>query len=258
MSLEAPLIAGIVATLLVFYLAWTVTAGGMDMTPLDSFWGAAPAIAAFCAVLADGRVSAVELIVVGLAGLWGFRLAAHLSERWRASGKQEDPRYASMRRKGGPDFVLTSLTNVVGLQAVLSLLVQAPIFAAAMADDPRLNALGGFGAALALLGFLVEARADAELAAFKAEPTNKGKILQTGLWAWSRHPNYVGEIAFWAGLALIAVSLGAWWALISPFLVAFLLMKFSGAPLVERRMAKTRPEAFAEYAARTPAFLRFF
>lgn len=253
--LITPILAAAAVTLVTFFIAWVVTASLKDMTPLDSYWGLSPAAAGWAAALADGWVNLEEAVVCSLASLWGVRLAAYLFARWRHKGG-EDSRYASMRKRGGPNYIRNSLINVVGLQAMLSLVVIAPLYAATITTLPPEPILFWLGCAVAFVGFVIEAIADDQLGRFKARKENAGKTLTTGLWGLVRHPNYVGEIAFWLGLALAALAYGAWWALVSPVLVAWLLTSFSGAPLVDRRLAKTRPD-FADYAARTPGFLPF-
>lgn len=253
MELQA-LFAAMGATLVVFLIAWAITAAISDMTPLDSFWGLAPVAAAWTGALWDGALTTSEKLAAALTTVWGVRLAAYLIARWRRHGA-EDPRYASMRRKAGPGFRLRSLWSVIGLQAALSLIVCLPIWASLLHGGKEPTILGWTLAAVALLGVLIETTADSHLAAFKADPDNAGKTLSTGLWALSRHPNYVGEILFWAAFAALAATYGAWWALASPFVIGFLLTRWSGAPLVERRMMRTRSD-YAAYSART-GFLPF-
>lgn len=240
------------ATLAVFLLAWAITAAISDLTPLDSFWGLAPVAGVWAGALADGALTTSEKLAAALTTLWGVRLAVYLIARWRRHGA-EDSRYASMRRKAGPGFRLRSLWSVVGLQAMLSLVVCLPIWGSLLNDGVEPGPIGWGLAVVALVGVLIEATADSQLAAFKANPDNAGKTLTSGLWALSRHPNYVGEIMFWAGFAALAASYGAWWALVSPLVIGFLLMRWSGAPLVERKMLRTRSD-YADYAARTGFF----
>ena len=247
-------LAAVAATLAVFLIAWAVTAAINDLTPLDSFWGLAPIAGAWAGALHDGALTTSEKLAASITTVWGARLAAYLFARWRRHGG-EDPRYASMRRNAGPGFRLRALWSVVGLQACISLIVCLPIYAALLFNGVEPAPIGWALAGLALLGVLIETTADSQLAAFKADPANAGKTLTSGLWALSRHPNYVGEILFWAGFAGLAATLGGWWALVSPLLVTALLMRWSGAPLVERRMLRTRSD-YADYAARI-GFLPF-
>ena len=250
----ASLFGAMGATLTVFLIAWAITAAIADMTPLDSFWGLAPVVAVWTGALWDGALTTSEKLAASLTTVWGVRLAAYLLARWRHHGA-EDARYASMRRNAGAGFRLRSLWSVVGLQAGLSLIVCLPIWASLMNAGREPGPLGWGLAAVALLGVLIETTADSHLAAFKADPANAGKTLTAGLWALSRHPNYIGEILFWTGFAALAATYGAWWALVSPLLIAALLIRWSGAPLVERRMMRTRQD-YADYAART-GFLPF-
>lgn len=243
------IVIALCALLATFLVAWALTAAIGDLTPLDSFWGLAPIAAVWSGALSDGALTTSERLAAAITTIWGARLAAYLFARWRRHG-DEDPRYAAMRRKAGPGFRLRSLGSVVGLQAGLSLVVSLPIWGALWFDGVEPGPIGWGLAIAALAGVLIETAADSQLAAFKADPANAGKTLRTGLWALSRHPNYLGEILVWSGFAGLAVTLGAWWAIASPIVVTLLLTRWSGAPLVERRMQSTRTD-YSEYSAHT-------
>jgi len=141
---------------------------------------------------------------------------------------------------------------VFGLQVLLAFVVSAPVYAALTASAP-LTALDMIGAALALCGIGVETVADAQLAAFRADPANRGRVLDAGLWRYSRHPNYFGEFCVWWGLFLMALATGAWWTVVSPVLMSVLLLRVSGVTLLEQDIGGRRP-GYAAYIARTNAF----
>lgn len=190
-------------------------------------------------------------LLVLLVALWAIRLAAHLVIR--NHGKPEDRRYQAIRRANSPGFAWKSLYLVFGLQAVLAWLISLPLYVAAMSSAPW-NALDAFGVALMLGGLSFEAMADRQLTIFKSKPENRGRVLDTGLWAWSRHPNYFGEACIWFGFGLLGVAAGSYWSLLAPIAMLGLLLKVSGVSLLEKDMHERRP-AYRDYIARTSAFI---
>ncbi len=234
-------------------LVWIVSLVRRDVSIVDVFWGTGFVVLAWtwCAALQAEHPRA--WLVLGLVTVWGVRLAVHIGRR--NHGRGEDPRYAAMRARSPRTFAWTSLVTVFGLQAALMWVIALPLFAALRSPEPRaLGAWDGAGVALWTLGFLFEAVGDAQLAAFKRDPANRGRVMDRGLWAWTRHPNYFGEACLWWGFGLVALAVpGSAWALVSPALVTALLLRVSGVTLLEQHMA-ARP-GWAEYAARTSAFL---
>lgn len=236
---------------LVFTAGWAACLALRDNTPIDGLWAVGLAAAAATAfVLGDGDPVRRALVLV-LVAVWAVRLAAHMWGRWRAEG-HEDARYAAIRAGAGRSYWITSLVTVFGLQAAVASVVAAPIYSAgAHAGPVGLAAWAGGG--LALAGLILETVADRQLSAHRrARP---GALLTTGLWAWTRHPNYLGEAIFWWGVWLVAADAGwtaALWALPGPALMTVLLTRVSGVPMLEARLAD-KP-GWAAYAARTPAF----
>ncbi|AUG80636.1 membrane protein [Kitasatospora sp. MMS16-BH015] len=213
---------------------------------VDVAWGLAfAAVGLTACALSGGRGLLSTVLVV----LWGGRLSAHLW--WRARGAGEDPRYAAMLAGGG---LLTVLTKVYLLQAVLVWCVSLPVQAASWLPAPPLG-LAVAGTALWALGLVFEAVGDAQLARFQADPAHRGQLLTTGLRAWTRYPNYFGDACVWWGLTLLVLGTPAGWAYLpAPLLMTWLLAFGSGRPLLERRLRATRPE-WAAYAARTSPFI---
>jgi len=190
------------------------------------------------------------MVMAVLLVLWAVRLAAYVS--WRNWGHGEDRRYQAIRARNGPSFPLTSLFYVFFLQAMLAWLVSLP-FLAVLARPGAWSALDAIGAAIAGLGFVFEAVGDQQLAAFKGDPANRGKVMDRGVWRYSRHPNYFGECCVWWGFFLMAVPAGGWWSIVSPLVMTGLLLKVSGVALLEKDIGERRP-AYRDYIARTNAF----
>jgi steroid 5-alpha reductase family enzyme len=232
---------------------WLASLALRNASIVDVWWGpgfAAIAAIAFCAAPAPGARGA---LILSLTSLWGLRLGAYLL--WRNAGAGEDPRYAAMRRRHGAAFPLRSLATVFGLQGALQWGVSLPLQVAMLRPGaPALGGLDALGAALFGVGLFFEAVGDLQLARFKADPSSRGRVMDRGLWRYTRHPNYFGDFLVWWGLFAIAAStpLGPW-TFASPIVMSVLLMRVSGVPLLERSLARTRP-GYREYQERTPAF----
>ena len=198
---------------------------------------------------ADKRAAAVAV----LATAWAARLALHIATR--NIGHGEDYRYRSMREKYGANFPLVSLGIVFLLQAVLMWIVSLPLQAVSRpGPSVPFGWLDIVGFAIWSAGYAFEAVADAQLVVFKKNPANKGRVLDTGLWRYSRHPNYFGECVIWWGFGLTALATGAWWALAGPAVMTILLLKVSGVSLLESTITERRP-GYREYIERTSAFV---
>lgn len=254
------------APVLAAYLAlgWLLSVRLHDTSIVDVMWGPGFALVAAVGAWVGAGDPLRKLLVLVLVGLWGLRLALHIYLRNR--GKGEDYRYQAMRRNQGPRFVWLSAFTVFGLQGALLLFIAMPL-AVATGQPSRVGAgagssgLGPFdyaGVALFALGFCFEAVGDAQLARFKADPANRGKVCDVGLWRYSRHPNYFGDATLWWGLYLIACAVpGGGWTIASPLVMTVLLLKVSGVALLERGLTSTKP-GYAEYIARTSAFVPWF
>ncbi len=200
-----------------------------------------------------GPVGPREMLLYGLVIAWGVRLALHIAIR--AKGKREDFRYRQWREEWGRSFHIRSWLQVYLLQGGLLLLIAAPILrAAAVAPSPEpLGLLDLLGAFVWAVGFFFEAVGDEQLRRFKRGGANRGRVMTTGLWRFTRHPNYFGEVTLWWGVFLVALSLpGGGWTVVSPITVTVLLLFVSGIPMLEARY-EGDPE-FEEYRRRTSAF----
>ena len=232
-------------------LLWLWSLRIRDVSIIDIFWGPGIAgvvdIAAILSQASGPRVS----VAIFLVNLWAVRLAVHIFARHDG----EDHRYAAMRRQYGARWWWWSLVQVFLLQAILIWFIAAPVVAAMLSGRGTMTLLDYLGIGIAAVGFLYEALADFQLAGFRADPANKGKVMDRGLWSWSRHPNYFGEAMLWWGFFLIGFSASqAWWLVLSPLVVTFLLLRVSGVSLMEDKIEDRRP-AYADYKRRVSAFL---
>jgi len=233
-------------------LLWLVSLPLRDSSIVDIFWGPGFAVIAWVVFfLADGS-DARRLLLVILTSVWGIRLGAYLA--WRNIGKGEDYRYTAMRRKWGAKWWWWSLFQVFLLQAALMWIVSLPVQAGQVPDEPGVGWLALAGSGLWLVGIFFEGIGDLQLARFKADPANRGRVMDRGLWRYTRHPNYFGDFLVWWGLGLIAAeAAGAWWSLIGPVMMSILLLRVSGVAKLEQTIAERRP-GYAEYARRTSSF----
>ena len=244
----------LVAVAAMMVIGWCVSLLYRNVTIVDSLWGLGFVLIAWLTyVVSDGYWGRKMLLAV-LVTLWGLRLSVYLSLRnW---GKGEDPRYGGWRKNSGGRFWLVSLFKVFILQALflwlISLAVQIGQLAATPATLTRLDILGII---VWVAGFMFESVGDWQLAQFKSDPASKGRVMDRGLWAYTRHPNYFGEFLIWWGIFLITLSSpNSWWTIISPIIVTAVLLKMTGIPLTEQELVKNRP-GYSDYVKRTSAFV---
>lgn len=231
--------------------AWAIATARRNAGLVDIFWPLFFLAAASCFMVQTGVAPPRAAIVTALVTAWSLRLATHLAKRnWNAP---EDRRYREIRERNEPGFAWKSLYLVFGLQGALAWLIAAPL-AAAMSSLQPLGALDAIGAGLATFGIAFETIADTQLARFLSQRTGASEVMDSGLWRYSRHPNYFGEAITWWGFGLLAAGAGAWWSLYSPLAMTWLLLRVTGVTLLERGMASRRP-AYADYARRTSAFI---
>ena len=232
------------------FLAWMVSVVKRDVSFVDSLWSLFFLVAAAVFVNYAQPLSDRGILVSALVLLWSLRLSVYITARnW---GQPEDYRYQSIRKNNEPGFVVKSLYIVFGLQGVLAWLVALPLLPAITAPV-ELTYLDAVAALLWLLGFVFEAGGDYQLSRFKRDPANKGKVMDSGLWALTRHPNYFGDFCIWWAYYLFAVAAGGWWTIASPILMSLLLLKVSGVAMLEQTITERRP-AYADYIMRTNAF----
>ncbi len=231
--------------LLAYMSLWfAISLVGKRNNVADVAWGLGFVLMTWVSYFLSGG-SGIRGILVGiLVSIWGLRLAWHIYRRNK--GKAEDYRYMAWRKEWGRWFYLRSYLQVYLLQGVLLFLIVIPVLLINKSSGPALGALDVLGGAIWLFGFYFEAVGDAQLARFIKNPANKGKLMQSGLWAYTRHPNYFGEVTQWWGLWLIATSIpNGWFGIIGPITITFLILKVSGIPMLEKKMMEN-PE-FSEY-----------
>lgn len=231
-------------------IGWLISVVKRDVSIVDSMWSLMFLIAASTYVFMADTVTPRAQLTLLLVAIWAIRLAVYIT--WRNWGAGEDYRYQRIRENNAPNFVLKSSYIVFGLQAVLAWVISLPLLQASSSSNP-LGILDYAGVLLWLVGFLFETIGDYQLAAFKKNPDNKGRVLDSGLWGFTRHPNYFGDFCVWWGFYLIALSAFGWWTIVSPILMSVLLLRVSGVAMLEKDIAERRPE-YIDYIARTNAF----
>jgi steroid 5-alpha reductase family enzyme len=235
-------------------LLWLASIPKKNVAIVDALWSLMFVAAAvtYAALAASPGPRTTPVLV--LVTIWALRLAGYITIRnW---GHGEDRRYQAIRARNEPNFAFKSIYLVFWFQALLAWVISLPLLGAITSPAP-LGWLDYAGLALWVVGFIFEAGGDWQLARFKADPANAGKVMDRGLWRYTRHPNYFGDFSIWWGLFLIALSAGAWWSIIGPLIMSTLLMKVSGVGLLEKDIGARRPK-YAEYIRRTNAFFPWF
>jgi len=234
-------------------LLWLVSLALKNSSIVDIFWGTGFVVVAWAAfLLTPGGFETRKWLLDILVTFWGLRLSLHiLTRNW---GKPEDFRYQAWRKEAGSAWWWRSFFKVFLLQGVIMWLVAAPVAAVVgRVPQPPLGWIDALGAAVWLVGFFFEAAGDWQLARFKADPANKGRLFSGGVWRYTRHPNYFGDAAVWWGHYLLAAASGAWWTVFSPALMTFLLVRVSGVAMLESAMRDSKP-GYREYIESTSAF----
>jgi steroid 5-alpha reductase family enzyme len=237
---------------------WLISLAIHDSSIVDIFWGPGFVLVIWVVfALTPGGFMPRKLLISTLVTLWGLRLGLHILRR--NLGKGEDFRYAAWRREAGASWWGKSFLRVFALQGVILLFVAAPIFAAQILPGTgRWTWLDGLAIVVWTVGFFFESVGDWQLARFKADPANRGKLLDRGVWRTTRHPNYFGDAAQWWGHYLVAAATGGGaWTILSPILMTFLLVRVSGVGLLEKSLKDSKP-GYRAYMESTSAFVPWF
>ncbi len=234
---------------------WLLSVAMRNASIIDIFWGPGFVLLTLVyALLSDDGIADRQWLVTALVVVWGLRLGIHIFTR--NAGHGEDYRYQKMRENAGDAFWWRSLFTVFFLQGVLLWIIAWPLLVAVQSDEPDgLRVTDYIGAGVWVIGFSFEAIGDFQLAMFKNNPANDGKVMDGGLWRYTRHPNYFGDATLWWGYFIISAGTG--WGLLtvfSPALMTFLLLRVSGVAMLERTIKRRRPE-YEAYERRTSAFI---
>lgn len=245
----------VILTMMVVMWLWSLKL--RDASIVDAFWGLGFVVVCLCYNALVPEVGYRSQLVLFLVMVWGLRLSWHIASR--NHGKPEDFRYQKFRKDYGPHrYWWISLFQVFLLQGFILWIVSLPLLASQYfgANQP-LGVADGIAFLLWLIGFAFEAGGDYQLKKFKANPSNRGKLLQTGFWKYTRHPNYFGDAAVWWAFGLFGIAAGSFWTFIGSIIMTILLVKVSGVALLEKSMKQQKPE-YADYAQRTSAFIPWF
>ena len=237
-------------------LLWLISIRIKNVSIVDLFWGFGFMAAGAIYFLNTEGFEIRKILLMIMVAVWGLRLSIYLA--WRNAGKGEDFRYRKFRKDFGEHrYWWISFFQTFLLQGLLMWLISAPLLGAQFYPDDILGILDFTGIAIWIIGFVFEAGGDLQLARFKANPSNKGKILNTGFWHYTRHPNYFGDAAVWIGYALICLSAGSYIPVLGSVLMTALIIKVSGVALLEKTLNTTKP-GYQEYVRKTSAFIPWF
>jgi steroid 5-alpha reductase family enzyme len=249
---DAMLVAAI-TILCIMVATWLLSLILKNASIVDIVWGLGFVITSWVLALTIDGDSTRQILLAVMVGAWGLRLGGYLAKR--NIGHGEDWRYKAMRKKKGARFGLISLVTVFGLQGVLMWVVSLPVMFGNSDATPGVGPLAVIGVMVWAVGLSFEAVGDWQLAKFKKDPNNAGKVMQTGLWSLTRHPNYFGDALLWWGIGIVGAETGTGVVgFIGPVVMTVFLLRVSGVPMLERSLMKRR-EGYAEYAARTSAFI---
>ena len=234
---------------------WSVVIKNVSI--VDLFWGIGFVAVNTFYVFFSGDLNPRKILILVLVSVWGLRLATHLAIR--NTGKGEDFRYQEFRRKYGQErYWWISYFQTFLLQGILIMIVSLPLLGISMSPHPgNLNLPDYLGIIIWLTGFTFEAGGDFQLSRFKRDPGNKGKVLDTGFWKYTRHPNYFGDSAVWWAYALFSLAAGSYWQAIGSVIMTLLIIKVSGVALLEKSLSKSKPQ-YREYIKRTSSFFPWF
>jgi len=248
------LVASALAIVVLMLVTWGISVAIKNASIVDIVWGLGFVVVAWTVRLAvDEGLDARQWLLVTMTTVWGLRLAGYLA--WRNLGHGEDYRYRAMRRHHGPKFPLISLYSVFALQGALMWIVSLPVQLGQADATPDIGVIAIAGVVMFLVGLFFEVVGDAQLARFKADPANAGKVMDRGLWQYTRHPNYFGDCCVWWGIALVAAETGTGAiGLIGAVVMTVLLRRVSGVTFLEKTIVKRR-EGYGGYIERTSPFI---
>lgn len=253
MEIPRIVMTGLGAAIALMTITWVLSLIRRNASLVDGAWGLSCASVAWVYVGASGTVNARSLLAAVLVTIWGLRLSAYLMPRnWRSG---EEWRYRRLRERSPSRFPVTSLFTLFWFQAFAVIAVTLPLLATVAPKQPgSLSPLDGVGVALWLTGFLFESVGDWQLARFRRDSSNGSRVLDRGLWRYTRHPNYFGDAVQWWGSGLIGLAAGRWWSLLGPAGMTAVLIWVSGQIPTEAHLRESRGSAYDDYIRRTSAF----
>ena len=257
MSFTTIFISAFPVIMVLMTLLWLVSVYLKNASIVDPFWGFGFVVAAVYYFIQTGEMDERKILILVLVAIWGLRLSVYLF--WRNAGKGEDYRYKEFRKNyGAHRYWWVSFFQVFLLQGILLWLISAPLLGAMYdAGANPLNIIDFAAIIFWLIGFTFEAGGDFQLAKFKSNPQNKGKVLNTGFWKYTRHPNYFGDSTVWWAFGLFSVAAGSYLPILSSVLMMALIIKVSGVALLEKSLAGKKPE-YRDYIMKTSAFFPWF
>ena len=243
--------------LILMTILWVISTILKNVSIVDIFWGLGFIVAATFYFTSTGGYLPRKIIILTLVSFWGLRLSSYIT--WRNRGKGEDFRYREFRKKyGAKRYWWISFFQTFLLQGILMWLISAPLLGAQFyGQDKRLGIFDFAGILFWIVGFIFEAGGDFQLARFKSDTSNKGKILDTGFWRYTRHPNYFGDSSVWWGFGLICLGAGSYLSVAGSLLMTAMIIKVSGVALLEKSLTGKKPE-YREYIEKTSAFIPWF
>ena len=247
------LLNSVLVIVTIMVLLWVLSLVKKNASIVDIFWGLGFVIVGWASAINVDELSTLGKVALALVTLWGLRLSIYLGIR--NHGKPEDFRYVAMRKHYGARFPIISLFTVFMLQGAIMMVVSLPVQIALSDAEASLSVVSYIGLIIFAIGMFFEAVGDWQLAQFKRNPNNSGQVMQTGLWKYTRHPNYFGDTCVWWGIGVVALGASfGWVGLFGSLLMNFFLVRVSGVPMLERSMSKRRP-GYDEYKRRTSSFV---
>jgi len=250
-------IQGLAIILIMMSILWLISVAVKNVSIVDPFWGFGFVAVSFLYFLRGEGFEARKTLLMVLVPIWGLRLSLFLA--WRNLGKGEDFRYREFRNKYGEHrYWWFSFFQTFLLQGLLMWLISAPLLAAQFYGyDRPLGLLDFAGIIFWITGFTFEAGGDYQLAIFKANPANKGRVLDRGFWRYTRHPNYFGDSSVWWGFGFLSLAAGSYLPVMGSVLMTFLIIRVSGVRLLENTLVEQKP-GYREYVRKTSAFIPWF
>lgn len=245
----------IILSLVTILWIWSIFIKNVSI--VDIFWGVGFVIVNAFYVFMSGELDARKIVILTLVSIWGLRLAIYLA--FRNIGKGEDFRYQEFRRNYGPKrYWWFSFFQTFLLQGVLIMIVSLPFLGIhSSVNSGELKLLDYIGITVWFIGFTFEAGGDYQLSRFKRDLKNKGKVLNTGFWKYTRHPNYFGDSAVWWAYALFSIAAGSYWQIVGSIIMTLLIIKISGVSLLEKTLKETKPQ-YRDYIKKTNSFFPWF